>query len=98
MLSMDGYSSELNVTPLIDVMLVLVVMFIITVPIATHAVKIDLPHGAQAAASRPVVDIDVDFDGRVYWNGTRPVSEQQLEQWFGGASRASPQPIIKIWP
>jgi biopolymer transport protein ExbD len=95
---MNGYESELNVTPLIDVLLVLVVMFIITVPIATHAVKLDLPIGAHVAPPRPVVDVAIDFDGRVYWNGTSAASEQQLEQWFASASHASPQPIIKVWP
>jgi biopolymer transport protein ExbD len=94
----NGYATELNVTPLIDVLLVLVVMLIITVPIATHAVKLDLPTGSAKAPDRPVVDVDIDFDGRVFWNGTGARDDQELERWFASASRATPQPIIKVWP
>ncbi len=63
---------DMNTTPLIDVMLVLLVMLIITIPIQTHAVKLDMPTGAPppAEATPPqVVRIDVDFDGTILWNG-----------------------------
>jgi biopolymer transport protein ExbD len=95
---MNGYATELNVTPLIDVLLVLVVMLIITVPIATHAVKLDLPAGVAKAPDRPVVDVDIDFDGRVFWNGTAARDDQELERWFASASHEMQQPIIKVWP
>ena len=96
---MNEVQPELNVTPLIDVLLVLVVMLIVTVPIATHAVKLDLPGGKPLAATpRPVVHVDIDFDGRVFWNGTDARNDQQLEQWFASASRASPEPLVQIWP
>jgi biopolymer transport protein ExbD len=95
---MNGYASELNVTPLIDVLLVLVVMFIITVPIATHAVKLDLPVAGAHAPPRPVVDVEIDFDGRVFWNGNGARNDQELQRWFASVAHDSPQPVIKVWP
>jgi biopolymer transport protein ExbD len=63
---------DINTTPLIDVMLVLLIMFIITIPIQTHAVKMNMPVPSNAAPPpKPpeVVRIDVDFDGTITWNG-----------------------------
>ncbi|HEY5338639.1 MAG TPA: biopolymer transporter ExbD [Rhizomicrobium sp.] len=66
----DEVMVEMNTTPLIDVMLVLLVMLIITIPIQTHAVKLDMPPPHVKPPLNPpvVVDINVDFDGTVYWN------------------------------
>src|SRR5579883_3223479 len=64
---------DINTTPLIDVMLVLLVMLIITLPIMTHAVKLDMPNANNPPPpqERPeVIDLEVDFDGTVVWNGT----------------------------
>jgi len=63
--------TEMNMTPLIDVMLVLLIMFIITIPIQTHAVKMNMPipSNAQPKEPRPPIRIDVDFDGTIGWNG-----------------------------
>lgn len=62
--------SEINTTPLVDVMLVLLVIFIITAPLLTHAVKIDLPQAtSQPLEEKPeVIDLAVDADGKVFWN------------------------------
>jgi biopolymer transport protein ExbD len=90
-------AADLNVTPLIDILLVLLTMLILTVPILTHAVKIDLPVAASAQA-RPIVDVEIDADGRVFWNGTPVPDDRQLTAWFSQASRADPQPDVKIWP
>ena len=62
---------EMNTTPLIDVMLVLLIMLIITIPVQTHAVKLNMPAGASTPPPVPpiVVRIDVDFDGTILWNG-----------------------------
>ena len=62
---------DINTTPLIDVMLVLLIMLIITIPIQTHAVKLNMPAGASGPPPTPpiVVRIDVDFDGTILWNG-----------------------------
>ncbi len=89
-------SVELNVTPLIDILLVLLTMLILTVPVLTHAVKLDLPVGKNSGA-RTAVDLDIDVDGRVFWNGTG-VDDLQLEAWLRGLAQHAPQPDVKIWP
>ncbi len=89
-------SVELNVTPLIDILLVLLTMLILTVPVLTHAVKLDLPVGKNSDA-RTAVDLDIDVDGRVFWNGTG-VDDLQLEAWLRGLAQHAPQPDVKIWP
>ena len=67
----DAPVMEMNMTPLIDVMLVLLILFIITIPIQTHAVKMNMPipSNAQPKEPRPPIRIDVDFDGTIGWNG-----------------------------
>lgn len=74
--------SEINTTPLIDVMLVLLIMLIITIPPQTHAVKLDMPVSESPpplTPPPPPTTIDVDFDGTIYWAGT-VVDRNQLEQ------------------
>src|SRR5881398_2905274 len=69
---------ELNTTPLIDVMLVLLIMFIITIPIATHSVKIDLPTIGEPPEKEPMVHrVDLDAAGRILWDGA-PVAAAEL--------------------
>jgi len=73
---------DINTTPLIDVMLVLLIMLIITIPVQTHAVKLDMPNGAPPPTNQappPVVEIDIDFDGTVTWNGQVVPDRQTLE-------------------
>ena len=79
----DEVMVEMNTTPLIDVMLVLLVMLIITLPIQTHAVKLDMPNQhAKPPVFKPVVDdILVDFDGTIYWN-KQPVDWRTLDAYF----------------
>ena len=74
---------EMNTTPLIDVMLVLLVMLIITIPIQTHAVKLDMPVGhPPPPLVQPTVDnIMVDFDGTIYWNN-QAVDWKTLDSYF----------------
>jgi biopolymer transport protein ExbD len=95
---MSHLNADLNATPLIDVFLVLLVMLIITVPIATHKTRLDLPVDALGASALQSVDVDVDFDGRVFWNGTAITNDAELMQRFHAASRAAPEPIVKVWP
>jgi biopolymer transport protein ExbD len=98
--SEDGIM-DINVVPLIDVMLVLLIMFIITLPIMTHAVKLDMPQAADPPpdAVRPeVVQLEIDFDGTVIWNGTVVQNLQVLEGYFQVEARRDPQPEIHLRP
>nr|WP_294007831.1 biopolymer transporter ExbD [Sphingomonas sp.] len=74
--------SEMNTTPLIDVMLVLLIMLIITVPMQTHAVKIDLPTRDTVHAQPIRNRLDIAADGAARWNG-RPVDDRTLRALFG---------------
>jgi biopolymer transport protein ExbD len=73
---------EINTTPLIDVLLVLLVLMVITLPRMTHRVSLDLPGGHSASPLSPVTDVEVDFDGRVFWNGAAVRDDRQLQDWF----------------
>ena len=75
---------DINTTPLIDVMLVLLVTLIITIPIQTHSVKLNLPNGTPPPAlTKPVVvTLDVAADGNLFWNGVRIENDATLEQKF----------------
>ena len=90
---------DVNTTPLIDVMLVLLVMLIITIPIQTHAVKLDMPRPNPQQPDKPdiVVEITVDFDGSYTWN-TNPVTREQLKGYLFNASKEDPQPELHIKP
>ncbi len=92
---------DINTTPLIDVMLVLLIMFIITIPIMTHAVKLDMPmpNNSPPPTVRPeVIDLEVDFDGAVVWNGTVVKDLSTLENYLNSESRKEPQAEIHLRP
>jgi biopolymer transport protein ExbD len=95
----DEPMMDINMTPLIDVMLVLLIMFIITIPVMTHAVKLDMPRATNAPSlSQPVViNLEIDFDGTVLWNGT-PVDIEALEGYFRREAAIEPQPELHIRP
>ena len=89
--------AEINMIPLIDVMLVLLVIFIITAPLLTHAVKIDLPV-ASSAPSAPLPDtiaLSIKADGNVYWND-KPVDAAAWQAQMQRAAAHKPQPEIHI--
>jgi len=90
---------EMNVTPLIDVLLVLLVTLIVTLPIQTHAVKLDMPpaHPIPPLTPPTVVNLVVDFDGSILWNGT-PVDRATLDAYFQDAASQDPQPEIHLNP
>ncbi len=71
--------AEMNMTPLIDVMLVLIIMLIITIPRQNHSVNLDLPSNAKADPAQLIVNIEVDFDGTILWNGLTVPSRAALE-------------------
>ncbi|HUL97816.1 MAG TPA: biopolymer transporter ExbD [Usitatibacter sp.] len=90
---------DINTTPLIDVMLVLLIMLIITIPIQTHAVKLNMPVGNPPPPPEPpvVVTIDVDFDGAILWNGEQ-VDRPTLDAKFRGAAALPVQPEFHLRP
>ena len=92
---------DINTTPLIDVMLVLLIMFIITLPVMTHAVKLDMP---QAKSNPPPdqalldpIRIDIEWDGAVVWNGSL-VQLDALEGFFRSEAAKHPQPELHVRP
>ncbi|SFP88865.1 ExbD/TolR family protein [Sphingomonas rubra] len=91
---------EMNTTPLIDVMLVLLIMFIITLPVQTHAVKVDLPQNSQNNPN-PVDSqknkITIDAAGLVAWNGS-PVDEVTLRQYLDASAALNPEPELHFQP
>ena len=91
---------DINTTPLIDVMLVLIIMLIITIPIQTHAVKLNMPVGVPPPPTTPpqVVTIDVDFDGTLIWNGETLRGRPELEARMRGAAAMQEQPEIHLRP
>ena len=95
----DEPMMDINMTPLIDVMLVLLIMFIITIPVMTHAVKLDMPRASNAPSlAQPVViNLEIDFDGTVLWNGS-PVEFDDLDGYFRREAVIDPQPELHIRP
>jgi biopolymer transport protein ExbD len=91
---------DINTTPLIDVMLVLLIMLIITIPIQTHAVKLNMPVGIPPPPLVPpeVVTIEVDFDGTVIWNGRVVADRQELEARLRAAAEMPEQPEVHLRP
>jgi biopolymer transport protein ExbD len=98
---MSGDSSvaepQLNATPLIDVMLVLLVIVIITLPVATHTVKLNLPQGPPAAP-QPSIRVDIVSDGAIFWNGEEVASMEQLAGRFARLSGSANAPRVNLVP
>jgi len=98
----DDMLVEMNTTPLIDVMLVLLIMFIITIPVQTHAVKMNMPVNAPSTPPKPpeIIRVDVDAQGQIGWNG-EPVSNRADLQARLYRARTKPCPISTspwCWP
>jgi biopolymer transport protein ExbD len=92
---------EMNTTPLIDVMLVLLIMFIITIPPQTHAVKIDLP-SSTPPDNQQVIDpvknkLSTDPAGTIFWNGS-PIDIVTLRQYLDQTKRMTPEPELQFEP
>jgi biopolymer transport protein ExbD len=96
----DDVMVDINTTPLIDVMLVLLIMLIITIPIQTHAVKMNMPVGPSTPPSRPpeIIRIDVDFDGTIGWNGTIISSDAELQSKLAAVAAQPDQPEVHLRP
>src|SRR5580700_3377391 len=89
--------AEINMTPLIDVMLVLLVIFIITAPLFTHAIRLDLPKVAAAPARQTpqTISLSIDDTGKIYWNGT-VLTLDQMRARFVEAGKQQDQPEIQL--
>jgi len=96
----DEPMMEMNMTPLIDVLLVLLVMFIITIPVMTHAVKLDMPRPTNAPQQTlpVVINLEIDFDGTILWNGSPVADVDTLDAYFRREAGADPQPELHIRP
>jgi biopolymer transport protein ExbD len=96
----DEPMMDVNTTPLIDVMLVLLILFIITIPPTKHSTKLDMPQPNQPTvqtAPPTVINLVVDFDGKYYWDGEE-LSLQQIETRFDVESKRVPQSELHIRP
>ncbi|CAN5585229.1 biopolymer transporter ExbD [soil metagenome] len=93
----DDVMNEINMTPLVDVMLVLLIIFIITVPVMKHSVNIDLPRATnQPQDAKPeTIRLSVDADGSYFWNETK-VDDATMERQLQAASKQNPQPELHI--
>ena len=93
----DDVMNEINMTPLVDVMLVLLIIFIITVPVMKHAVNIDLPRATNEAqdAKPETVRLTVDAQGTYYLNEA-PINDEELAPRFQAAAAQNPQPELHI--
>jgi biopolymer transport protein ExbD len=96
----DEVMIDINTTPLIDVMLVLIIMLIITIPIQTHAVKMNMPIGPSTPPPKPpeIVRIDVDFDGTIGWNGVIVADRADLENRLSQIAALPDQPEVHLRP
>lgn len=93
----DDFNPEINTTPLVDVMLVLLIIFIITIPVMNHAVKVDLPRAAnQPNEIKPkTISLSIDAAGQVFWNN-EVLDETELGMRIAEASQLTPQPELHL--
>jgi biopolymer transport protein ExbD len=88
--------SEINTTPLVDVMLVLLIMFIITIPVADHKLPLDLPVPRPTEAAPPPVNrLDLDAAGRLYWNGA-PIGAEELGSRLASHAADAADPVLHM--
>ena len=89
--------ADINVTPMVDVMLVLLVIFIITAPLFTHAIKLELPNAqSQAAPEKPeTITLAINAEGKLFWNNA-PVTREEIAERIAAASQKKPQPELQL--
>jgi biopolymer transport protein ExbD len=89
--------ADINVTPMVDVMLVLLVIFIITAPLFTHAIKLDLPEAQSAAApEKPdTISLSINGEGTIFWNND-PIQQKDLDARLAAAAQKKPQPEVQL--
>jgi len=93
----DDFNPEINTTPLVDVMLVLLIIFMITIPVMQHGVKIDLPRAAsQPSDTKPeTINVAINAQGKLFWNA-EAVDREQLGARIAEAARKTPQPELHL--
>ncbi len=93
----DDFNPEINTTPLVDVMLVLLIIFIITIPVINHSVKIDLPRAtSQPDDLKPEnIHLDIDAQGQIFWN-SEAIDASQLTLRITTAAQKTPQPELHL--
>jgi len=93
----DDFNPEINTTPLVDVMLVLLIILIITIPVINHSVKIDLPRAtSQPDDLKPEnINLDIDAQGRMFWN-SEAIDANQLSLRIATAAQKTPQPELHL--
>jgi biopolymer transport protein ExbD len=93
----DDFNPEINTTPLVDVMLVLLIIFIITIPVMNHSVKIDLPRATnQPNQTKPEnINLSIDAQGKVFWN-SEAIDASQLNARIATAALKNPQPELHL--
>ncbi|GAB3539347.1 biopolymer transporter ExbD [Noviherbaspirillum agri] len=89
--------ADINVTPMVDVMLVLLVIFIITAPLFTHAIKLDLPNAQSAAAPQKpeTISLSINGEGKIFWNNA-PIEQADLGPKLAQAAQQNPQPELQL--
>ena len=93
-----GPMADINVTPLVDVMLVLLIIFMITAPLAAHKVKVELPDASlrqKPIIETPPVTLAIQASGALFWNDS-PVTQAQLEQNLAVTVQKTPQPMVNV--
>jgi biopolymer transport protein ExbD len=96
--SNDGPMVDMNTTPLIDVMLVLLIMFIITLPVMTNNINLDMPISDGGAAPTEKIELAIEYDGTILWNGAVVESLAKLEQYFRAEAAKPNQPELHVRP
>ena len=94
----SGPIADMNTTPLVDVMLVLLILFIITLPVLTHSTNLHIGGGPDSIVNRESISLVIDFDGTIVWNGTVVKDLAQLERYFVAEAGKANQPELHVLP
>jgi biopolymer transport protein ExbD len=94
----SGPIADMNTTPLVDVMLVLLILFIITLPVMTNSTNLHIGPGDGSPIPRETISLAIDFDGTILWNGTVVQDLAQLERYFAVEAGKTNQPEVHVLP
>ena len=94
----SGPIADMNTTPLVDVMLVLLILFIITLPVMTNSTNLHIGTGPVVPESRESISLAIEFDGTILWNGTVVEDLAQLERYFVVEAGKANQPELHVQP